>query len=77
MIKFLLTLIAVVVLFRILMRVLLGGFMVKVEKHYYHGPPRSKPEPEGTVRIEKPQTGMRKRYRDDEGDYTDYEEVKD
>lgn len=76
MIKFLLTLIAVVVLFRILMRVLLGGFMVKVEKHYYHGPPR-KPEQEGTVRIEKSETGMRKRYRDDEGDYTDYEEVKD
>jgi hypothetical protein len=77
MVKFLLTTIAVVILFRILMRLLFGNFMVKVEKHYYHSQPNPEEKKEGAVRIENTDVVKRQRYKNDEGDYTDYEEVKD
>lgn len=77
MVKFLLTTIAVVILFRILMRLLFGNFMVKVEKHYYHSHPKPEEKKEGAVRIENTDVVKRQRYKNDEGDYTDYEEVKD
>ncbi|MCC6683894.1 MAG: hypothetical protein IT247_02370 [Bacteroidia bacterium] len=80
MIKFLLTSIAVIFLVRMLLRLLTGGFHVKVEKHYYYHDNRKQEtqKPEGFTTITQNTTqGKQNKYSETEGEYVPYEEVKE
>lgn len=79
MIKFLLTSLALVFLFRVLLKLLLGGFVVRVEKHYYHNTSTQdkKQKPEGYTTIHQQNSSNKPaKYSDTEGEYVNYEEIK-
>lgn len=78
MIKFLLTSVAVIFLVRMLLRLLTGGFHVKVEKHYYYHVNRKQEsqEQEGFTTItQNTSKGKQSKYPGTEGEYVPYEEV--
>ena len=76
MLKFLLTLIAVIFLLRLLIGLLAGSFQVYIVKHYHEQAPRDhKRQPEGKVTIDTGTGAKPRKYSDTEGEYTDYEEI--
>lgn len=75
MLKFLIGFLAFILLIRLVLRLLLGSFQIKIEKHYhqYNGRPEQKRE--GEVSIETGNSKTSKSRYGAEGEYVDYEEL--